>query len=557
MESLAASRPRSVAVSLGALALAAWSAVAFVGESVRFERARDVARRFTLDRRRPLEIAAVPLQRTADAAAAVVVDAALDDARGSGPPAEIDPDVRALWLQAAGTIGPELEASRELALDAARRRPGRAQHRLLIAAVEEALDKRAGGKGDPGLWIEPFRLAASAAPGLAPIYGALGRAYLQSWPRLNAEQRADASAVWARAFADPDFVAKALMPAGALIGTDAALHLVPEKAPSLRAAYDSLTRSGDLPRAAALQPRLDRALRVEREEELARIAEWLQEGDLESARSACHDWLKRTPMTEFDDPAGRAQTARLLELWPGDKVGPWRSDARAELIRFFLNHREKDVSPDVLLRAADALTGVPDTVRARLRFLAGDPSEADEIRRRSSSPDSFEWVPYLVEVAGARLARGDAGGARVILRGLSPAAAEGCDVMLLRRDVARALDDAEETATANERLRFLLRSSLPPEAWSAAGTLSLCLDPRASAQRELRVGLQADGPAIVAFGWNGGRQGSLLIPAGTTTLRVGVPPLFGRNTFSVASEAGSPIRLGEVAVSEAGDTSGR
>jgi hypothetical protein len=544
MDPLLRRRSRSIPLALGAIVLAGWAVEGFLDDARFRSRSEEFARRYTLDRRRPLELAALRLERTADGSAAVAVDAALEDASVATPPGELDAETQRLWADSVREIGEELESSRLLLLDAARRRPGRAQHRLLLGQVQYALDARSGHRDDPRKWIVPFELAASAAPGLEPVQAALGAACLQEWARLSPDDRRRAPGFWGRAFQDPAFVRRSLLPIGTLIGEQNALALVPEQAEPLRAAYDTLTKTGDLARAAALRPRLDRALRAQREEGLKHIASRREAGDLEGARSACLEWLRQSPAFEFDDPPGRTQTARLVELWPNDTGGSWRTDPRGELVRFFLNRREHDVSAEALVRTTDALTAVPDTVRARVRLLAGDYPGADEIRQRTAMPESYDWVPYLIEVARAKLSAGDAGGARAILKSFSAAALEGCDALLLRRDVARSLGDAEEVATVVERLTNVLREALPAEVWSASGSMSICFDEKPLARRRIRVAIDASAPVIVGYGWNGGREGSLFIPAGASAVNLPVPPLSGRQTLSVFREAGGTITLG-------------
>jgi hypothetical protein len=551
VEPLVTRRPRSTVLVVAALALLAWSLLSFAQDRRARGAAEQFVNRFTLDQRRPLEVEGMRLERSPDGAAAVAVDAALEDARGPGPPADLEPGQGALWAESARRIGPELDAARDLMLEAADRRPGSARNRFLLGQIVYAAQARTL-TGEPRRWIEPLTLAATAAPGLDPIFQQIGGAYLESWSRLSAEQRKAAVPAWQRAFGDPGFVTKSLLAAGALVGRDEVVGLVPAQAASLRAAFDALARDGDVARAAALQPRLDRALREDREVGIAKIAQRLASGELDVARSACQEWLTRSPVGEFDDPAGRAQAARVLELWPNDTGGAWRTDPRGALVRYFLSRREGDVHGDAILRATDALTAVPDSVRARAKLLAGDPVGADDILQRSGNSGSIEWVPYLLEVARGRLARGDAGGARAVVKGLSPSAAEGCDVLLLRRDVAAALGDESETKDVEERLRWLRREAFPAEAWSAAGSMSLCLDDKAGAGRRLRISIDAAAPAIVVFGWNGGREGSVLVPAGTSTISVPLPLLSGRQILSVSSEAGGAITPGATGVSSGG-----
>jgi len=544
MDPLATRRSRSTLLALAAVALAAWSIAGYAQDDFLRRPAEGFARRFSLDRRRPLEVAAMRLERSPDGAAAVAVDAALEDVREPAPPADIGPELRALWLESAKDAGEELAGARDLELAAMSRRPGRAQHRFLLGQVVFAQQSRAGSGDDPARWIAPLVLAGSAAPGLDPIFTFLGDASLASWARLSPEQRRDVASQIQRAMMDSGFVARSLLRAGSALGRDEALGLVPDQAPTLRAASDALAHDGDLARVAALRPRLDKALRAERDLGIARISERLAAGDLEGARSACQEWIARSPAAEFDDPSGRAQAARVLELWPNDTGGAWRTDPRGELVRYFLNHREKDVRADALVRATDALSAVPETVRARVRLLAGEAAEAEDIRQKSGTPNSYEWTPYLLDVARAKLALGDAAGARAVLKGLSPTAADGCDVLLLRRDVAASLGDEAETAIVEDRLRWLRRDNVPAEAWSAGGAMTVCLDGKGD--RRLRVSIDAAGPAIVAYGWNGGREGSVLVPKGPSVLTLPLPALQGRQIFSVTGETGGRVVPGAV-----------
>jgi hypothetical protein len=552
MSPLAARRPRSIVLAALSIALGAWSLAGFAEDRAVRESSERFTRHFTLDRRRPLEVAALALERSADGAAAIAVDAALEDVRGQGPPADLGPELREAWLQSARSIGEELEAARVLALDAASGRPGRAQHRFLLGQVVHAAHVRTrAATSNARQWIVPLSLAGSAAPGLDPIFTFLGGAYLDNWGQLTADDRASAAVALQRAFFDPGFVSRSVLAASAAIGRDEALRLLPDEAEPLRAASRAFAGTGDAGTASELRPRLDRAIRRQRDLGIERIAQRRAAGDLEGARAACLAWIERSSGSEFDDALGRAQAARVLELWPNDVVGAWRTDPRGELVRFFLARREGDVRPDALRRTTEALTGVPDTVRARIRLLAGDPSGAEEIRRKSGDPASFEWTPFLVEVARQRLAGGDPKAAREALRELSAAAAEGCDVLLARRDVAAALADKGEVATVEERLRRLHRDSIPPEAWSSGGSMSLCLDGGESG-RKLRVAIEARNAAIVAYGWNGGRQGSVLVPRGASVLTVPFPALTGRQIFSLSSEAGGPIQPGAATLGSGG-----
>ena len=91
MSPLAARRPRSIVLALLSVALGAWALAGFAEDRAARASAASFARKFTLDRRRPLELAAMALERSSDGAAAIAVDAALEDVGGQAPPADLEP----------------------------------------------------------------------------------------------------------------------------------------------------------------------------------------------------------------------------------------------------------------------------------------------------------------------------------------------------------------------------------------------------------------------------------------------------------------------------------
>ncbi|MGH9364098.1 MAG: hypothetical protein ACRD1B_02375 [Thermoanaerobaculia bacterium] len=258
-------------------------------------------------------------------------------------------------------------------------------------------------------------------------------------------------------------------------------------------------------------------------------------------RDACRVWATAHPVREQDRPEGRAQAARVLELWPNDTAGSWLGDPRADLVRFFLNGRESDVSGEAMAGAVEALSGVPDTIGARARLLAGDFDGAQTLVGRSQTVGSFEWTPFFVALAQYELKQEHPPEARRALERLAPAARDECDVLLVRRQVARALQDGAETDAIHQKLGLLQADSFPPEAWSANGTLSLCLDPERARGRALSVRLAARQPALVGYGWDGGRLGSLLVRDGAR-LTIPLEGLSGRRAFSVSAIVGEPVR---------------
>ncbi len=517
--------------------LAAWALADLARDRMERRPARDFTRRFALDRRRPLEVGAMRLAVWPDGAAAAAADAAVD-----GPPdREASSEQRRLWLEAQATRDAELEGGRDLMLDAVARRPGWGPHRFLLGRAVRTLQHRPNHSDRPVEWFVPLKLAGAAAPGMDPIYASLGEAMLESWIELPPEAREQAPAVLRRAFLEESSVASGFLAARTRLG-DAAFALLPDAAGPMTAASKALIGSGDLASAARLRPALLEASRRAREEDLRAIALRRAAGDFSGARYLCETSYTKYPPHDFDDGPGRAQSARLLALWPNDAGGVWRTDPRGELVRFFLDRRETDARPDAMLAAVETLSAVPEVAEARVRLLAGDRAGALDLMKGSGAASAYEWVPFRLAAARAELARGDPRAARALLEGLSGSAAEGCDALLCRRDVARALGEKAQVAYTEGRLQAMDRTALPAEAWSEVGSMTICVP--APGRRRLRVEIDAQKPAIVRYGRDGGRSGAALVPAGTSTLVLPLEASAGRQTVSVSTEAGGPIRLG-------------
>ncbi|MGH9399593.1 MAG: hypothetical protein ACRD00_04435, partial [Thermoanaerobaculia bacterium] len=329
--------------------------------------AEKAVRQFTLDRRRPFDAETARLAPAGDLAAGIVANAALADALGSVRLTDLDASLREAWLESVRHTDEELRVAQDLMQDAAAARPGWADHRFRLGALAYAAKSR-----PPELWMTPLHSANRAAPGEDAIPNFLAAAYLETWSTLAPEARANAPAILKRAFLDSDFVSRGFLPAVAALGRGAAFPLLPDATRPLRAAVAVLSRSGDVEGAAFLFDRLERAEQRECASDLLEIEQRYRLGDVTGLRDACRAWASAHPVREHDRPEGRAQAARVLELWPNDTTGRWLSDPRADLVRFFLNGRESDVSGDAVARAVEALSGVPDTVEARAKLLAGD-----------------------------------------------------------------------------------------------------------------------------------------------------------------------------------------
>jgi hypothetical protein len=531
-------RRRTTAVlsfALAALALAHYD------HDVRLRRpAEEFVRRFTVGRRFPLDVAALTLEPSGDLACAMAVDAALRDESDSSSSSASPSRYRRQELSDASLL-----MARALAV-----RPGWAVHEYLLGeAAARLLPAAAASAADTARWAEPLRQASLAAPGMDAIAVARASAYLERWSTLDDQLRATASGVLRRAFLDPDFVTARLASAIQILGTRPALQLLPETEAPLKAAIKPLSRTGDVPAVAALYDRLVHAENAELADYVRKVEGRERLGDVAGRKSACWNWLSRHSVYDFDDRDGRAKLARLLDLCTRDAGATWNADPRSELVSYFLNGREREVRGDTLARSLDAFAGVPASIRARGRILAGDAAGALELADQAAG-DAFEWTPVFVDLARLELSRGNAAKARAALERVPFASRDACDVLLARRDVARALADPRELDLVHQ----LLDRAAPGnarDAWSPGGTLALCLDPTKSAGRVLIAAAQGDADTVVSYGWDGGRLGVLLIEPGQESLRIPVTNLAGARNLSIRTLAGGPIRLGRVGLQPA------
>ena len=151
----------------------------------------------------PAVLATAGIVEESDGAALIVAEGFLDATAASAAAGE-----------AAGT------AAKELALDAAERRPGSAHARLLLG-------RAAAPDAATALWKKPLELASEGAPGLDPAAVALAQRYLLVWGKLGPEDRREAEAALGRAFLDPTFLRSAFSLSIQRLGPEAAVRIVP------------------------------------------------------------------------------------------------------------------------------------------------------------------------------------------------------------------------------------------------------------------------------------------------------------------------------------------
>jgi hypothetical protein len=482
-----------------------------------------LARRFLSERSAAVVLQRIALEPAGDLAADLAVEAILGKTTQGSQSSEPQPSAS------------PLDAARALLVDALRARPGSAVHRLLLGRLALQSEKALGQRLPPEAWSTALWLASGAAPGRGEAWIVQADAYLERWESLSQALRDRSARIFANAFDDPRFVSRNFVRADRALGREEALGLLPDRSEILREAARSLSWERDLEGAALLFDRLDRVRRRERVEALRHIEERRRLGDVEGLRAACLEWSRRYPVGEFDDPRGRSELSRVLELWPASLHGSWRRDPRAEMIRFFLDGRESAVAPATLLRAVESLTGVPEAVAARVRLLAGDPSGAEQLRRASGGSGP-EWTGYLTSRARFELTRGRPKEARALLDRVSRLQRDACEVLLVRREVARDLRDEPEIQEVGRRLTELAASA-SDGLWTSNGTLTLCLDPERIGGKSIRLEIAADAPTVLAYGWDGGSLGTVLVSQ-RRLVHLSLAGLAGEKTLALRPLAG-------------------
>jgi hypothetical protein len=541
------------AITLGIIAVARYRAGREGWKS-----ARKFVADFDVSLRRPDDAATIDLVPSADLAADVVADIALQDALGTVRLGDASPELRERWLRAIGHVDEELAAARAVSLDALATRPGWAGHWSMVGKLVYAAQRRgvhSPAADEARLWQMPLAIAMASFPGDDSTAVFASTAYLETWPELSETGQNRARQGFRRALLDPAFASNAFPVLMEAVGHDQAIAMMPSEASTLRAAFESLARGSDVGGATALYSRWELAEWRSRVADLREIEIRAGLNDVTKQRDLAFEWMARHQAADFDTAAGREQLLRVLALAVNDRIGSWQSDSRANIVRFFLNHRISperkgsrglEIAPGAagIAAATNALTGVPEPIRARVRLLGGDIDGAQAIFERSDTVGSFEWTPFLLDLAEFRLMQAATEPARNALEALAPAARGECDALVVARKLARLAG-----ATLREEAAAQRFSGNPPAHWSASGVLTLCVDPDLSDTQQLQVTFDAQEPALVSWGWNDGRHATFVAPAGHTAMDVPLAGRAGRNSFFLKTLAGKSIIPGQATVS--------
>lgn len=527
-----------------------FSVMAYQHDTSEREKARKFMRDYSVEERHPGESEIIDDAPSADIAYQAAALVALDDALGTVPLEALSPRLRSLWLQAVRRLPAELEDARALELQAAAIRPGWPYHLYLAGKLTYARERQSSDVFRAAeQWLVPLRLAASRAPGDDGLWNTLAGATLESWPFLPQTTRTASLPVIRRAFFNPAFAARAFAATTEALGAAGAAALVPDEPGSLDAAFQTFMSRNDLDTAWALRQRWRQAEWRSRKRDLERVEERARLQDSTGLPAAARQWFARHSLWNFDDGQGRAQVARLLELWPVDQGGRWETDPRGEMVRYFLAGRETSVDGGALLRATSVLSDVPDPVAASCRLLGGDVYGSERMLVTAVSSGAFEWTPFILRLVQRRLADRQVEEARRAFEYLAPAAAKGCDVLIVESALLRA--EGRSSAEADRSLAMLENSTFEDSNWSADGRLSVCIDPTAQTQGLLRLHFADKVSAIVYVGWDDG---------GTRTVRIGndsatgtelsLKGLSGRHVLSVRNLGPGPAVIPTLATRE-------
>ena len=524
-----------LALAVLCLALAGASALHYARDVEGRREVRAFAREWGFDVRRPAYFEQIAYEPSADTAAGLLADAAVTDEVRPVRWTDLDATERAAWMDALAQRDEMLKAAHALALSAVEANPGLAFHAWRAGELAYLAERRKGAAALMAArpkWLVPLRHATRLAPGFDGTWEFLGGAYVETWPVLPEEARAEGKGVLERAFLDPDFARRVFVPAATELGVAEAMALVPDVPAPLAAAQAQMAAEGNAVAAGALRARWEGAEAKARAEDLAALEKRARMRDEDGLRSGCRTFVATHPPRELDGPEGRRQAARVLALWPHDRGGKWRADGRAELLRYFLDGRGEGLDRAAVARAAEALSEVPETERARLALLAGDRYGWERAVRESKTVGSLEWTTFFAELARAELAAGRNDAAAEALGRIAPRARGECAVLLAQRAWAEAEGDEAASADVERELAAVRAAPTRPEAWSTAWSLPLCVDPNADGGSELRVTFAAAAPALVAWDVNGGRRGTLLVGPEGASLGV---PLEGLQGVAVVS----------------------
>jgi len=529
------------------LALLAASIADYGRDQARRRKGEAFARQYSIALRAPELYAQAQYEGAADYGWALYVRQALEDATASVSLEGVPDDVRQAWIAVRENADRELADARELCLEGLGLRPACGDHYFGIGATTFVAWQR---RGDPRMtqlrrkWFEPLRVAAELEPGADDVASFRAEAELESWRGGGSYART----IFRRAFENPAVFAE-IFPiyTAAVGGWKHSRPDVPGGLAQQRAALDFVAGEGDV------DAYFDQAARVDRvaSEEAKRLAETMEKAREsrrdEAAGEAAAELIASIPLGTASSPG----FVRALECWPEGRLESWERSRRRQVVDFFLDGRENDLTPGAIERTLSTMTGFPPFVAARLDLLAGDLVSAERIERDSQATGGYDWWPYRLEKARILLRSGSAVDAGAVLAGLDPSLAQTFDTRLLEAEIenreGKRIDPpAGKGEYAAQEWGIPSGASVPP------GRTATLFVERPDGKLEAEVALSSETPAAIALGWDG--DVSLRARAqGSVTVTLPVPPRRGRTRLELTTLLGGPVTPGGVTLRAAGE----
>lgn len=506
------------------------------------EKVLTFARTYWIAERWPDTLAAVAVEPAADLMAAPLLRVTMKDMVGSTPLRSLTPAQRDLWIQSVASLPRQHADATNLALDGLAARPGWALSAVQVADLRLAAEWR-----DPASvskverWLVPMRIASRWAPADRSVSASWAVAALQRWPLLSSEQKSEARKVISLALESHEFVSQALPLAATVLGASDLLELLPDRPETLALAQRVLSPVAPFDLLVRLHERWEVVERARRKEEQREITNLLARDRRARAAARAREWLQKHPVRVFDDAQGRAQARALVPAIADGATGEWASDPRGDLIRYFLDGPQRQVERGTLLDVVEGLQNVPDPVRARLLFSGGDYGWR-KILENTDTAGSVDWTPFFVDMTRRLIQEGKRIEAAEVAGRISRFSQRDCEVLLVRRELARLADNRTQMAELERLWPEAFPAEIPIPAGAAGKPLTVCLDPEQTGPLALEVSVDSPGPALVWTGWDGGREQTHQIN-GATELSIPLAGLSGRRIFGLGTLVGAEVSL--------------
>jgi hypothetical protein len=396
-------------------------------------------------------------------------------------------------------------------------------------------------------WEAPLHAALRLAPAKREPTRFLTASYLEIWPALTPEKRAEARRLVAAMMRDPDDFDALLGPWLAAAGSRReAFSVLPPDARAWERVQRVYADRHDWEAFSEARAQWDRALHGQLRTRLAEADARLAEGRAWEARSLYLSVLEQAR----PDPAYLDVLDAALTRCPPGPVGRDAAELLDRQLEWALDRcllGTCDLPPPALRRLAHLAGGTAPWQEAMALLLAGDLPGAQALDRNAEARWSETWSPYLIAKAQALVARRQLAEAAATLDFVPRSQWEQPGYQQARLELARAQDDAAGAARAEQKLREATREAWPATAWSWRRESARLQMLTASPARGLEVEL-AEVPetgAVVELRLDGVLRGTL--PARpAAALRLDVPLQPGPHVLDFASAGGGRVTPGAV-----------